>query len=166
MDGGGFAGPHTLSQFMHEKNSDYNAFFSGEGDLVDPTSDNCPGGADAVEDESDDEVDIEELERRMWRDRMRLKRLKEKQMSKAKDVTGTGGADMAKQRQAQEQARRKKMSRAQDGILKYMLKMMEVCNAQGFVYGNSFISSQAKIINCSKRCIGSLAFLGLVEYKI
>ncbi|KAF8680767.1 hypothetical protein HU200_045613 [Digitaria exilis] len=27
------------------------------------------------------------------------------------------------------------MSRAQDGILKYMLKMMEVCNAQGFVYG-------------------------------
>nr|AAR08677.1 EIL1 [Petunia x hybrida] len=29
----------------------------------------------------------------------------------------------------------KKMSRAQDGILKYMLKMMEVCNARGFVYG-------------------------------
>ena len=27
------------------------------------------------------------------------------------------------------------MSRAHDGILKYMLKMMEVCNAQGFVYG-------------------------------
>jgi len=27
------------------------------------------------------------------------------------------------------------MSRAQDGILKYMLKMMEVCKAQGFVYG-------------------------------
>ncbi|KAI3781148.1 hypothetical protein L2E82_11150 [Cichorium intybus] len=27
------------------------------------------------------------------------------------------------------------MCRAQDGILKYMLKMMEVCNAQGFVYG-------------------------------
>jgi len=35
----------------------------------------------------------------------------------------------------QDQARRKKMSRAHDGILKYMLKMMEVCNAQGFVYG-------------------------------
>ncbi|WVZ10633.1 hypothetical protein V8G54_015163 [Vigna mungo] len=32
-------------------------------------------------------------------------------------------------------ARRKKISRAQDGILKYMLKMMEVCKAQGFVYG-------------------------------
>ncbi|KAJ1394333.1 Ethylene insensitive 3 [Sesbania bispinosa] len=59
---------------------------------------------------------------------MRLKRLKEQ--SKAKE-----GIDAAKQRQSQEQARRKKMSRAQDGILKYMLKMMEVCKAQGFVYG-------------------------------
>lgn len=135
MDGMGFAGPHNLSQFTHEKTSDYESFFSGEGDLVDPTFENCPGGAEAVEDESDDEVDMEELERRMWRDRMRLKRLKEKQMSKTKDVAGPGGADMGKQRQAQEQARRKKMSRAQDGILKYMLKMMEVCNAQGFVYG-------------------------------
>ena len=26
-------------------------------------------------------------------------------------------------------------SRAQDGILKYMLKLMEVCKARGFVYG-------------------------------
>ena len=40
-----------------------------------------------------------------------------------------------KHRQSQEQARKKKMSLAQDGILKYMLKMMEVCKAQGFVYG-------------------------------
>ncbi|CAI9781356.1 unnamed protein product [Fraxinus pennsylvanica] len=82
-----------------------------------------------VEDDyTDDEIDVDELERRMWRDKMRLKRLKE--MSKGKE-----GDDAAKQRQSQEQARRKKMSRAQDGILKYMLKMMEVCKAQGFVYG-------------------------------
>lgn len=59
---------------------------------------------------------------------MLLKRLKEQ--NKNKEV-----ADTPKQRQSQEQARRKKMSRAQDGILKYMLKMMEVCKAQGFVYG-------------------------------
>ncbi|KAJ4870014.1 Protein ETHYLENE INSENSITIVE 3 [Raphanus sativus] len=67
----------------------------------------------------------------MWRDKMRLKRLKEQQDK------SRGGVDVdaAKQRQSQEQARRKKMSRAQDGILKYMLKMMEVCKAQGFVYG-------------------------------
>ncbi|XP_020236753.1 protein ETHYLENE INSENSITIVE 3 [Cajanus cajan] len=83
----------------------------------------------AVEDDySDEEMDVEELERRMWRDKLRLKRMKEQ--SKAKE-----GSDAAKQRQSQEQARRKKMSRAQDGILKYMLKMMEVCKAQGFVYG-------------------------------
>ncbi|KAK7401134.1 hypothetical protein VNO78_12451 [Psophocarpus tetragonolobus] len=82
-----------------------------------------------VEDDySDEEIDVDELERRMWRDKMRLKRLKEQ--SKAKE-----GIDAVKQRQSQEQARRKKMSRAQDGILKYMLKMMEVCKAQGFVYG-------------------------------
>ncbi|XP_061352012.1 protein ETHYLENE INSENSITIVE 3 [Gastrolobium bilobum] len=80
------------------------------------------------DDYSDEEIDVDELERRMWRDKMRLKRLKEQ--TKAKE-----GIDAAKQRQSQEQARRKKMSRAQDGILKYMLKMMEVCKAQGFVYG-------------------------------
>ncbi|KAA8514778.1 hypothetical protein F0562_017957 [Nyssa sinensis] len=80
------------------------------------------------EDYSDEEMDVDELERRMWRDRMRLRRLKEQNKGKE-------GVDTAKQRQSQEQARRKKMSRAQDGILKYMLKMMEVCKAQGFVYG-------------------------------
>lgn len=83
----------------------------------------------AVEDDySDEEMDIDELERRMWRDKLRLKRLKELNKGKV-------GADSAKQRQSQELARRKKMSRAQDGILKYMLKMVEVCKAQGFVYG-------------------------------
>ncbi|KAL4578588.1 hypothetical protein LXL04_014713 [Taraxacum kok-saghyz] len=80
------------------------------------------------EDFSDEEIDVDELERRMWRDKMKLKKLKESSNSKE-------NGDRAKQRQSQEQARRKKMSRAQDGILKYMLKMMEVCKAQGFVYG-------------------------------
>ncbi|XP_047316687.1 protein ETHYLENE INSENSITIVE 3-like [Impatiens glandulifera] len=84
---------------------------------------------DPVDDDySDEDIDVDELERRVWRDKMRLKRLKE--MNKGKE-----GMDSAKQRQSQEQARRKKMSRAQDGILKYMLKVMEVCKAQGFVYG-------------------------------
>lgn len=109
----------------------------GFGSSIDFSSAN-PQEADAeqeteavVEEEYSDEeveVDVDELEKRMWRDRMLLKRLKEQ--SKNKEVL-----DGAKQRQSQEQARRKKMSRAQDGILKYMLKMMEVCKAQGFVYG-------------------------------
>ncbi|KAG5239474.1 ETHYLENE INSENSITIVE 1 protein [Salix suchowensis] len=85
------------------------------------------------EDYSDEEMDVDELERRMWRDRMLLRRLKEQ--SKNTEVVDDEVVDNAKQRQSQEQARRKKMSRAQDGILKYMLKMMEVCKAQGFVYG-------------------------------
>ncbi|KAG1327641.1 protein ETHYLENE-INSENSITIVE 3-like 1a [Cocos nucifera] len=127
----------SLMPSANEKNISFGALLNqpivgdailGEGDLVDPPPENF---AEAGEEESDDEIDIEELERRMWRDRMRLKRLKEQQQNKNKEQ----GADLAKQRQSQEQARRKKMSRAQDGILKYMLKMMEVCKAQGFVYG-------------------------------
>nr|AAV68140.1 ethylene insensitive 3-like 2 [Dianthus caryophyllus] len=82
------------------------------------------------EDYSDDDVDVDELERRMWRDKMLLKRLKEQNKDRCREWI-----DNVKKRQSQEQARRKKMSRAQDGILKYMLKMMEVCKAQGFVYG-------------------------------
>ncbi|KAI3461214.1 hypothetical protein Pfo_017877 [Paulownia fortunei] len=99
-----------------------------EADLCAPQSAE-PEPEPVVEDDyTDEEIDVDELERRMWRYKMRLKRLKE--MNKGKE-----GVDAAKQRQSQEQARRKKMSRAQDGILKYMLKMMEVCKAQGFVYG-------------------------------
>ncbi|KAJ0795791.1 putative transcription factor EIL family [Helianthus annuus] len=82
--------------------------------------------APVKEDYSDEEMDVNELERRMRRDRMLLRWLKEQ--SKGKDVDNTI------QSQSQEQARRKKMSWAQDGILKYMLKMMEVCKAQGVVY--------------------------------
>ncbi|KAI3704278.1 hypothetical protein L1987_74494 [Smallanthus sonchifolius] len=105
--------------------------FYGNLDFI--SAPNCEGerapeqDAPIEEDYSDEEMDVDELERRMWRDRMLLRRLKDQ--TKGKDVDNT------KQRQSQEQARRKKMSRAQDGILKYMLKMMEVCKAQGFVYG-------------------------------
>ncbi|KAJ8747218.1 hypothetical protein K2173_008860 [Erythroxylum novogranatense] len=102
------------------------------------------------EDYIDEEMDIDELERRMWRDRILLRRRKEQNKSKE-------GVDNAKQCQSQEQARRKKMSRAQDGILKYLLKMMEVCKAQGFVYG-SFLRREA-----SDRSIGQSS--GLVEGK-
>lgn len=96
---------------------------------ADPGPEIEPLAEQVVEDDyTDDEIDVDELERRMWRDKMRLKRLKE--LNKGKE-----SVDSAKKQQSQEQARRKKMSRAQDGILKYMLKMMEVCKAQGFVYG-------------------------------
>ena len=144
-----FPGVHNFVDLLQQNGADKNLGFGslmpqtssgdqcvmGEGDLVDPPTDHFP---DAGEDDSDDDVDdIEELERRMWRDRMKLKRLKELQQTRGKEQAGGGGGmgDGLKPRQSQEQARRKKMSRAQDGILKYMLKMMEVCRAQGFVYG-------------------------------
>ncbi|XP_050221918.1 ETHYLENE INSENSITIVE 3-like 3 protein [Mercurialis annua] len=84
----------------------------------------------AEKDVSDEEIDSEELQRRMWKDRIKLKRIKEKQKLAAQQA-----ADKQKSKQMSDQARRKKMSRAQDGILKYMLKLMEVCKARGFVYG-------------------------------
>ncbi|KAI5411094.1 Protein ETHYLENE-INSENSITIVE 3-like 1a, variant 2, partial [Lathyrus oleraceus] len=34
-----------------------------------------------------------------------------------------------------EQLKRKTMTRAQDGILRHMLKMMEACDVRGFIYG-------------------------------
>ncbi|VAH26252.1 unnamed protein product [Triticum turgidum subsp. durum] len=119
--------------------------FVGAGDLVDPAPelparDRFPDEEESEEEEEDDDVDgIEELERRMWRDRMRLKRLKELQQRQSQRPDGGAAASKGRPRrpasQQDQQARRKKMSRAQDGILKYMLKMMEACSAQGFVYG-------------------------------
>ncbi|KAJ3682976.1 hypothetical protein LUZ60_013203 [Juncus effusus] len=130
-----FSAPHNFSHLIPSnptKSYTGSDFLPGsEPDLSNPTGD-ATG-----DDYSDDELDIEDLERRMWRDRLRLKRLKEAQhqqtLISTKDPAG-GASDLTRH-QTQEQARRKKMSRAQDGILKYMLKMMEVCKAQGFVYG-------------------------------
>ncbi|KAL9676915.1 hypothetical protein QQ045_005137 [Rhodiola kirilowii] len=82
-----------------------------------------------LEDFSDEEIDIHELEKRIWRDNMRIKHLRERGKGKA------GDERTKKSQEALETARKRKMSRAHSGILKYMLKMMEVCNAQGFVYG-------------------------------
>nr|AID55347.1 EIN3-like protein EIL4 [Actinidia arguta] len=84
----------------------------------------------AEKDVSDEEIEAEDLEKRMWKDRIKLKRIKERQKLAAQQA-----AEKEKPKQMSDQARRKKMSRAQDGILKYMLKLMEVCKARGFVYG-------------------------------
>jgi len=98
--------------------------FFGEGDLVNPAP--APATEEMTTtmsfplDEmmvSDDDVDgIEELERRMWRDGVRLRRLKEEQQQQQSGhpFGGSGGAkheaSSSRQRQSQEQARRKKMS--------------------------------------------------------
>ncbi|KAG8471594.1 hypothetical protein CXB51_036650 [Gossypium anomalum] len=79
------------------------------------------------EDVSDEEIGADELERRMWKDSVRLRRIKERERVAAQQA--------AELNQTSELARRKKISRAQDGILKNMLMLMEVYNARGFVYG-------------------------------
>ncbi|KAL4297852.1 hypothetical protein GQ457_12G025840 [Hibiscus cannabinus] len=84
----------------------------------------------AEKDVSDEEIEADELERRMWKDRIKLKRIKERQKIEAQQA-----AEKLKLKKTSDQAQRKKMSRVQDGILKYMLKLMEVCKARGFVYG-------------------------------
>ncbi|RCV14582.1 hypothetical protein SETIT_2G437500v2 [Setaria italica] len=143
MGGGPLLLDHRLPLPADDKGALFGGFggdcFFGEGDLVNPPPPahdeimSFPGGDDS--DDGDDDVvgGIDELERRIWRDRVRLRRLKEQQLQQQRG--GGRGKEVPRARQSQEQARRKKMSRAQDGILKYMLKMMEVCSAQGFVYG-------------------------------
>ncbi|KMZ59208.1 hypothetical protein ZOSMA_6G01400 [Zostera marina] len=81
-------------------------------------------------DVSDEEIDEQELSMRMWKDHVRMKRIKERDKIMVQQELRN-----SKNRAYMDQSRRKKMSRAQDGILKYMLKLMEVCNARGFVYG-------------------------------
>ncbi|KAL4282789.1 hypothetical protein GQ457_16G006210 [Hibiscus cannabinus] len=84
----------------------------------------------AEKDVSDEDIEADKLERRMWKDRIKLKRIKERQK-----IVAQQAAEKQKLKKNSDQAQRKKMSRAQDGILKYMLKLMEVCKARGFVYG-------------------------------
>ncbi|KAL6844741.1 hypothetical protein ACP4OV_025400 [Aristida adscensionis] len=86
-------------------------------------------------DVSDEEIEPEELARRMWKDRVRLKRIKERQQNLALVALQQAELEKSRPKPISDQAMRKKMARAQDGILKYMLKLMEVCNARGFVYG-------------------------------
>jgi len=83
-------------------------------------------------DVSDEEIEPEDLARRMWKDRVRLRRIKERQQKLA---LHQAELEKLRPKPISDQAMRKKMSRAHDGILKYMLKLMQVCNARGFVYG-------------------------------
>ena len=67
----------------------------------------------------------------MWKDHIKLKRLKER-------------PKIVAQKPKQTIEIRHGGSRAQDGILKYMLKLMEVCKGRGFVYG--IIPKKGKLV--------------------
>nr|KYP45215.1 Putative ETHYLENE INSENSITIVE 3-like 4 protein [Cajanus cajan] len=66
------------------------------------------------EENEEEEIDYDQLKKRMWKDRILLQKLKGKRPKEEPD-----------QEAKQEASRRKKMSRAQDSILKYMVKIME-----------------------------------------
>lgn len=91
-----------------------------------------------IEEEAEyEEVSYDDLNKRMWKDRMRLQKLKEKV-----DI------DNEPRIPAKEaMSKRKKLARAQDAILKHMGKIMEVCNARGFVYG--IVSDKGKVLSGS-----------------
>ncbi|CAH8362360.1 unnamed protein product [Eruca vesicaria subsp. sativa] len=98
-----------------------------------PERDAYPASLTApCDDLTNQEMEIEELERKIWKDKQRLKQLKE--MSK----NGLGKRLSKQPEDCTEYSSKKMMYQAQDGILKYMSKAMERCKAQGFVYGIVF----------------------------
>ncbi|XP_062224473.1 ETHYLENE INSENSITIVE 3-like 5 protein [Phragmites australis] len=85
-------------------------------------------------------IEISDIKRRMWKDQMLLNKLEGR--AGAFRVAGRGpsmplAAPAANwhEEAPEVRCRRKAMLRAQDGVLRHMLKMMEACNARGFVYG-------------------------------
>ncbi|XP_021773233.1 putative ETHYLENE INSENSITIVE 3-like 4 protein [Chenopodium quinoa] len=96
-----------------------------------------------------EELSYVDLKNRMWKDQVRMKKLKsQKHASEAEAETAAVAAidddeigeseiinESTTAAAREEKSRRKKMLRSQDAILKYMVKLMEVCKAQGFVYG-------------------------------
>ncbi|KAJ7949439.1 Ethylene insensitive 3-like protein [Quillaja saponaria] len=89
---------------------------------------------DSDVDDLDEYIDVECLEQRITRYEIRLQRLREQEKrKKGKQVIDDKNNE--NQLQQQEYSRRKKMTKAHGGILRYMVKIMEVCKGQGFVYG-------------------------------
>ncbi|KAL6607867.1 hypothetical protein ACP70R_040930 [Stipagrostis hirtigluma subsp. patula] len=88
-------------------------------------------------------IEIADLKKRMWKDQLLLMKLE----GRGRGGGGGGGGDGHGQQHRSVSApakdeeppearfRRKALLRAQDGVLRHMLKMMEACNARGFVYG-------------------------------
>ncbi|XP_010422888.1 PREDICTED: putative ETHYLENE INSENSITIVE 3-like 4 protein [Camelina sativa] len=82
---------------------------------------------DEEEEEEEEEISYDDLKRRMWKDRNLMEKLKQQKRHNNDVVSLTT--------HRAEASRRKKMARSQDSVLKYMMKIMEVCKAKGFVYG-------------------------------
>ncbi|KAF0890368.1 hypothetical protein E2562_002767 [Oryza meyeriana var. granulata] len=84
-------------------------------------------------------IEIADLKKRMWKDQILLMKLEGRSGHDGHKPTGPAAQDRDRGKEEAEtpeaRYRRKAMLRAQDGVLRHMLKMMEACNARGFVYG-------------------------------
>ncbi|KAF8714940.1 hypothetical protein HU200_027479 [Digitaria exilis] len=99
-------------------------------------------------------IEIADLKKRMWKDQLLLMRLEGRsghhdrphphpdghghQLHPAApdhQPATSSSKDNNKEETPEARYRRKAMLRAQDGVIRHMLKMMEACNARGFVYG-------------------------------
>lgn len=77
---------------------------------------------------SEENISIEDIQMRIWRDQMLLQQLKEDNKKKP-------SSQIDHEKTESDQMKQKMMSRDQEGIVKYMVKMMVDGNALGFVYG-------------------------------
>ncbi|RZC90904.1 hypothetical protein C5167_028735 [Papaver somniferum] len=81
---------------------------------------------------SEEEIDVVEVERRMRVYSSLLKRMQKENITRVRVPNIKRDQTRTKKRVRR---RRKKLQTTQDGILRGMLHMMEVCKAQGFAYG-------------------------------
>lgn len=98
------------------------ANYDGDDPYVEEETMRVEEEAEEDDEEEEEVVTLEELETRMWRDRMMLRKLKEEKREKEKGETV-------------EMMKKKTLIRAQDTVLKNMVKMMKICGVRGFVYG-------------------------------
>ncbi|RLM73531.1 putative ETHYLENE INSENSITIVE 3-like 4 protein isoform X1 [Panicum miliaceum] len=94
-------------------------------------------------------IEIADLKKRMWKDQLLLMKLEGRsgrdgrgphpddgqQQQPAPGQLLASSSTKEKDESPETRYRRKAMLRAQDGVIRHMLKMMEACNARGFVYG-------------------------------
>ncbi|CDY14539.1 BnaC03g49200D [Brassica napus] len=103
--------------------------------------DDCDDEEDEL-DRVNEDISYDDLKKRMWKDRNLMCKLKQQKKddhdlsypSSSTSSSSSSPSSSAIVRRA-EASRRKKMARSQDSVLKYMMKIMEVCKARGFVYG-------------------------------
>uniref|UniRef100_A0ACD5YU42 Uncharacterized protein n=1 Tax=Avena sativa TaxID=4498 RepID=A0ACD5YU42_AVESA len=114
----------------------------GGGVQADPEGKQQEEMGDDYESGSDESLEISDLKKRMWKDQMLLTKLEGRAgargvaaPARASMPWSGGGSGAGQEEPPDVRCRRKAMLRAQDGVLRHMLRMMEACNARGFVYG-------------------------------